>query len=71
MATKKWQKSNLKLVFSYMNDEGKEVKKSKTYSSLKQNASADHMHEVGYAIASLQDLDLAEVQEVITNKIEQ
>ena len=71
---KKWAKTNLKLVLQYeaqVNGEMKTKTKSKTYSSVIENANADELYEVGASIASLQEYDLAEIQEVIVNVLEQ
>ena len=70
---KKWAKTNLKLVLQYeaqVNGEMKTKTKSKTYSSVIENANADELYEVGASIASLQEYDLAEIQEVIVNVLE-
>ena len=71
---KKWAKTNLKLVFQYeaeVNGEMKTKTKSKTYSSVMENANVDDLYEVGASLASLQEYDLAEIQEIITNVLEQ
>ena len=72
--TKKWAKTNLKLVLQYeaeVNGEMKTKTKSKTYSSVMENANVDDLYEVGASLASLQEYDLAEIQEIITNVLEQ
>ncbi len=71
---KKWAKTNLKLVLQYeeeVNGEMKTKTKSKTYSSVMENANVDDLYEVGASLASLQEYDLAEIQEIITNVLEQ
>ena len=67
---KTWSKTNLKLVFEYeeeVNGEFKTKTKSKTYSSVMENANVDDLYEVGASLASLQEYDVKEIQEVITN----
>ena len=61
---KAWKKTNLKLVYTYQNEELKDCTKSKTYSHVDQNASADDLYEVGAGIASLQQYDLVEMQHI-------
>ena len=61
---KAWKKTNLKLVYTYQNEEFKDCTKSKTYSHVDQNASADDLYEVGAGIASLQQYDLVEMQHI-------
>ena len=61
---KAWKKTNLKLVYTYQNEELKDCTKSKTYSHVDQNASAEDLHEVGAGIASLQQYDLVEMQHI-------
>ena len=71
---KTWAKTNLKLVLQYeeeVNGEMKTKTKSKTYSSVMENANVDDLYEVGASLASLQEYDLAEIQEIITNVLEQ
>ena len=71
---KTWAKTNLKLVLQYeaeVNGEMKTKTKSKTYSSVMENANIDDLYEVGASLASLQEYDLAEIQEIITNVLEQ
>ena len=71
---KTWVKTNLKLVLQYeaqVNGEMKTKTKSKTYSSVMENANIDDLYEVGASLASLQEYDLAEIQEIITNVLEQ
>ena len=71
---KKWAKTNLKLVLQYeaeVNGEMKTKTKSKTFSSVMENANEDDLYEVGASLASLQEYDLAEIQEIITNVLEQ
>ena len=71
---KTWVKTNLKLVLQYeaqVNGEMKTKTKSKTYSSVMENANVDDLYEVGASLASLQEYDLAEIQEIITNVLEQ
>ena len=43
--------------------------KSKTYSNLDPNASADDVYEVGASIASLQEYDLLEVAKIDNSTI--
>ena len=67
---KTWAKTNLKLVFEYeeeVNGEMKTKTKSKTYSSVMEDANVDDLYEVGSSLASLQEYDVKEIQEVITN----
>ena len=64
---KAWKKTNLKLVYTYQNEELKDCTKSKTYSHVDQNASADDLYEVGETLASLQKYQLAEMQEIVVN----
>ena len=68
-----WQKSSLKLVLQ--TDEQKEdmtyKTKSKTFSNLMENAAFSDLYEVGASLASLQKHTLIEVQEVVTNLIEE
>ena len=63
--------SGLKLKFDCgKNPEtGKTVVKSKTYSNLDPNASADDVYEVGASIASLQEYDLLEVAKIDNSTI--
>ena len=61
---KAWKKTNLKLVYTYQNEDFKDCTKSKTYSHVDQNASADDLYEVGASIASLQEYQLAEMQHI-------
>ena len=61
---KAWKKTNLKLVYTYQNEELKDCTKSKTYSHVDQNASAGDLYEVGAAIASLQEYQLSEMQHI-------
>ena len=61
---KTWKKTNLKLVYTYQNEDFKDCTKSKTYSHVDQNASADDLYEVGAGIASLQQYDLVEMQHI-------
>ena len=61
---KAWKKTNLKLVYTYQNEDFKDCTKSKTYSHVDQNASADDLYEVGAAIASLQEYQLSEMQHI-------
>ena len=71
---KTWAKTNLKLVLQYeaeVNGEMKTKTKSKTYSSVMENANVDDLYEVGASLSSLQEYDLAEIQEIITNVLEQ
>lgn len=55
--------SSLKLKFDCGLDDstGKTKVKSKTFSNIKHDASADNVYQVGEAIASLQNHDLLEV----------
>ena len=64
---KAWKKTNLKLVYTYQNEEFKDCTKSKTYSYVDQNASAEKLYEVGETLASLQKYQLAEMQEIVVN----
>ena len=64
-----WQKTNLKLVYTYRNDEGDMVKKSKTYSDIYEKASEEDLYEVGECIASMQKHRLVDVLEIVTNKL--
>ena len=64
---KAWKKTNLKLVYTYQNEEFKDCTKSKTYSYVDQNASAENLYEVGETLASLQQYQLAEMQEIVVN----
>ena len=64
---KAWKKTNLKLVYTYQNEDFKDCTKSKTYSYVDQNASADDLFEVGASIASLQQYQLAEIQLIEIN----
>ena len=66
---KAWKKTNLKLVYTYQNEEFKDCTKSKTYSYVDQNASADDLYEVGASIASLQEYQLAEIQHIEINTL--
>ena len=61
---KTWKRTNLKLVYTYQNEDFKDCTKSKTYSHVDQNASAEDLYEVGAGIASLQQYDLAEMQHI-------
>ena len=61
---KTWKRTNLKLVYTYQNEDFKDCTKSKTYSHVDQNASADDLYEVGAGIASLQQYDLVEMQHI-------
>ena len=61
---KAWKKTNLKLVYTYQNEDFKDCTKSKTYSHVDQNASAEDLYEVGAGIASLQQYDLVEMQHI-------
>ena len=61
---KAWKKTNLKLVYTYQNEDFKDCTKSKTYSHVDQNASADDLYEVGAGIASLQEYQLSEMQHI-------
>ena len=66
---KAWKKTNLKLVYTYQNEDFKDCTKSKTYSHVDQNASADDLYEVGASIASLQEYQLAEIQHIEINTL--
>ena len=66
---KAWKKTNLKLVYTYQNEDFKDCTKSKTYSYVDQNASADDLFEVGASIASLQQYQLAEIQLIEINTL--
>ena len=61
---KAWKKTKLKLVYTYQNEDFKDCTKSKTYSHVDQNASAEDLYEVGAGIASLQQYDLVEMQHI-------
>jgi len=63
--------SGLKLKFDCGKnlETGKTVVKTKTYSNLDPNASADDVYEVGASIASLQEYDLLEVIKVDNSTI--
>jgi len=63
--------SGLKLKFDCGKnlETGKTVVKTKTYSNLDPNASADDVYEVGASIASLQEYDLLEVVKVDNSTI--
>ena len=64
---KAWKKTNLKLVYTYQNEDFKDCTKSKTYSYVAQNASDEKLYQVGEALASLQQHQLAEMQEIVVN----
>ena len=64
---KAWKKTNLKLVYTYQNEDFKDCTKSKTYSYVAQNASDEKLYEVGETLASLQQHQLAEMQEIVVN----
>ena len=66
---KTWKRTNLKLVYTYQNEDFKDCTKSKTYSYVDQNASADDLYEVGASIASLQEYQLAEIQHIEINTL--
>ena len=66
---KTWKRTNLKLVYTYQNEDFKDCTKSKTYSYVDQNASADDLFEVGASIASLQEYQLAEIQLIEINTL--
>ena len=66
---KAWKKTNLKLVYTYQNDELKDCTKSKTYSYVDQNASDEDLYEVACAIASMQQYRLSEVQQIEINTL--
>ena len=66
---KTWKRTNLKLVYTYQNEDFKDCTKSKTYSYVDQNASADDLFEVGASIASLQEYQLAEIQHIEINTL--
>ena len=66
---KTWKRTNLKLVYTYQNEDFKDCTKSKTYSHVDQNASADDLYEVGASIASLQEYQLAEIQHIEINTL--
>ena len=66
---KNWKKTNLKIVYTYQNEDFKDCTKSKTYSHVDQNASADDLYEVGASIASLQEYQLAEIQHIEINTL--
>ena len=63
--------SGLKLKFDCGKDleTGKTIVKSKTYSNLDPDASADDVYEVGASIASLQEYDLLEVAKIDNSTI--
>ena len=66
---KAWKKTNLKLVYTYQNEDFKDCTKSKTYSYVDQNASDEKLYEVGETIASLQQYQLAEIQLIEINTL--
>ena len=66
---KTWKKTNLKLVYTYQNEDFKDCTKSKTYSYVDQNASDEKLYEVGETIASLQQYQLAEIQLIEINTL--
>ena len=66
---KAWKRTNLKLVYTYQNDEFKDCSKSKTYSYVDQNASEGDLYEVACGIASLQQYQLSEVQHIEINTL--
>ena len=66
---KAWKKTNLKLVYTYQNEDFKDCTKSKTYSYVDQNASDVKLYEVGETIASLQQYQLAEIQLIEINTL--
>ncbi|PWW32119.1 uncharacterized protein DUF1659 [Cytobacillus oceanisediminis] len=52
--------TKLRLVFETgLDEQGKPIHKSKTYSSLKQSATPDQLYAVGQAVASLSTYPLA------------
>ncbi|MBT2686610.1 DUF1659 domain-containing protein [Bacillus sp. ISL-47] len=54
--------TKLRLVFETgLDEKGKPIHKSKTYSSLKQSASPDQLYTVGQAVASLSNYPLAAI----------
>ena len=66
-----FEKASLKLVLGIgeYNDNGTEKMKSKTFSNVRENASADNLNAVAEALASLQKYSLEETYQVITNRI--
>ena len=66
-----FEKASLKLVLGTgdYNDNGTEKMKSKTFSNVRENASADNLNAVAEALASLQKYDLVETYQIITNRI--
>ena len=66
---KTWKRTNLKLVYTYQNEDFKDCTKSKTYSYVDQNASDVKLYEVGETIASLQQYQLAEIQLIEINTL--
>ena len=66
-----FEKASLKLVLGTgdYNDNGTEKMKSKTFSNVRENASADNLNAVAEALASLQKYTLHETYQVITNRI--
>ena len=66
-----FEKASLKLVLGIgeYNDNGTEKMKSKTFSNVRENASADNLNAVAEALASLQKYTLHETYQVITNRI--
>ena len=66
---KAWKRTNLKLVYTYQNEDFKDCTKSKTYSHVDQNASAEDLYEVGAGIASLQQYNLVEIQHIETSTL--
>ena len=66
-----FEKASLKLVLGIgeYNDNGTEKMKSKTFSNVRENASADNLNAVAEALASLQKYSLEATYQVITNRI--
>ena len=57
--------SGLKLKYNCgKNEEGKAIRRTKTYSNLRHDALAQDVYDVGVMIASLQDFTLIEVSKV-------
>ena len=66
---KAWKKTNLKLVYTYQNEDFKDCTKSKTYSHVNKNASDVKLYEIAECIASMQQYMMVEAQEVITSEL--
>ena len=64
-------KASLKLVLQTdeMNDNGTYKTKSKTFSNVKEGANASDLEAVANALCSLQQFDMLEIHQIITNRI--